>query len=165
MAGQKAESPENPRNVTSAADERFMQRALELAKKAEEFDEVPVGAVVVLDGQVVGEGCNRPISNQDPTAHAEIGALRAAATMLENYRLPNAEVYVTLEPCTMCVGAMIHARIARIVFGAREPRAGAIYSQHRLLESDAYNHQIEVHEGVLAEESSQLLTEFFKRRR
>ena len=146
-------------------DERGMRRALELAQQAELQGEVPVGAVLVIDEQSVGEAFNAPISGCDPTAHAEIAALRAAATSLANYRLPQSTLYVTLEPCTMCFGAMMHARVQRLVFGAREPRAGAVFSQLELAGQDFYNHSIEVVEGVLQEECSALLTDFFKRRR
>ena len=115
-------------------DERWMQRALDLADEAAGFGEVPVGAVVVLDGRIVGEGCNRPISLSDPTAHAEIQAIRDAARRLGNYRLPGSALYVTIEPCTMCAGAMVHARIEKLIFGAREPSSGAVVSRRRAVE-------------------------------
>lgn len=146
-------------------DERWMRRALELAQQAELQGEVPVGAVLVIDGQSVGEAFNAPISGCDPTAHAEIAALRAAAAYRGNYRLPQSTLYVTIEPCTMCFGAMMHARVQRLVFGAREPRAGAIRSQLGLADQSFYNHTLEVVEGILQEECSALLTDFFSRRR
>ena len=134
-------------------DEDFMRRALELARKAQVQNEVPVGAVVVLDGKIVGEGWNRPISANDPTAHAEIQALRAAAQALKNYRMPGATLYVTLEPCDMCLGAMSHARIGRAVFGATDPKKKVLKSQ------------TVVQGGVLAEECGALLSDFFAARR
>ena len=148
-----------------AMDERFMRIALELASQARQRGEVPVGAVVVLDGAVIGEGFNQPISAQDPTAHAEIVAMRQAAARLGNYRLTGAELYVTIEPCQMCVGAMIHARIARVVYGAPEPRAGAIESAMRAHEHPALNHRMEAFGGVLEAESRALMQEFFRERR
>jgi tRNA(adenine34) deaminase len=146
-------------------DARWMEHALEQALLAAAAGEVPVGAVVVQDGVVLATGYNHPIAGHDPTAHAEIGAMRAAAAALGNYRLSGATLYVTLEPCTMCVGAMIHARVARLVFGASEPRSGAVCSHFRLLDTDIYNHRIPWQGGVLAEESSALLTGFFRERR
>jgi tRNA(adenine34) deaminase len=146
-------------------DERFMQIALELAGQARQRGEVPIGAVVVLDGTVIGDGFNQPISAQDPTAHAEIVAMRKAAARLGNYRLTGAELYVTIEPCQMCVGAMIHARIARVVYGAPEPRAGAIESAMRAHEHPALNHRMEAFGGVLEAESRALMQEFFRERR
>src|SRR5512140_2650667 len=132
--------------------ERFMRVALEQARLAAEAGEVPVGAVVVMGGEVVGAGHNRPISSQDPTAHAEIVAMRAAARAAGNYRLTGATLYVTVEPCLMCVGAMVHARIAELVFGALEPKAGAVVSTQRAQEHPALNHRLTVTGGVLAEE-------------
>ena len=126
--------------------------------------EVPVGAVVVLDGAVIGEGFNQPISAKDPTAHAEIVAMRQAAARLGNYRLTGAELYVTIEPCQMCVGAMVHARIARVVYGAREPKAGAIESAMRAHEHPALNHRMQALGGVLEAESRALIQEFFEER-
>ena len=146
----------------SAVDETFMRAALELAAEARRRGEVPVGAVVVLDGAVIGEGFNQPIGSHDPTAHAEIVAMRAAAAALGNYRLTGAELYVTIEPCQMCVGAMIHARIARVVYAAREPRAGAIESAMRAHEHPALNHRMQVLGGVLEDESRALMQEFFR---
>lgn len=142
-----------------------MRRALALADRAEQAGEVPVGAVIVRDGAVLGEGYNQPISSNDPTGHAEIVALRAAAQAVCNYRLPGAVLYVTLEPCTMCIGAMIHARIARVVFGAPEPRAGAVISQLQLADADHYNHRMAHTQGVLAEQSADKLRQFFRARR
>lgn len=142
-----------------------MRRALALADRAEQAGEVPVGAVIVRDGAVLGEGYNQPISSNDPTGHAEIVALRAAAQAVCNYRLPGAVLYVTLEPCTMCIGAMIHARIARVVFGAPEPRAGAVISQLQLADADHYNHRMAHTQGVLAEQSADKLRQFFRTRR
>lgn len=146
-------------------DERFMRIALELADRARQRGEVPVGAVVVLDGIVIGEGFNQPISAQDPTAHAEIVAMRNAAARVGNYRLTGAEIYVTIEPCQMCVGAMVHARIARVVYGAPEPRAGAIESAMRAHEHPALNHRMESVGGLLETESRALMQEFFRERR
>ncbi len=142
-----------------------MLKALDLAECAERIGEVPVGCIVVLDGNIIGSGYNRPISFKDPTAHAEILALKSAAKNLSNYRIPGTTLYVTLEPCTMCIGAMIHARIQRLVFGANEPRAGAACSAFQLLDSDSYNHKIDVVSGVLAEECGEILRSFFSYRR
>ena len=146
-------------------DERFMRAALALAARAGERGEVPVGAVVVLDGDVIGEGHNQPIAAHDPTAHAEIVALRAAAARIGNYRLTGASLYVTIEPCQMCVGAMIHARIARLVYGAAEPKAGAIESAMRAHEHPSLNHRFAVTCGVLADETRDLMQAFFRQRR
>ena len=149
-----------------AVDERFMRRALELARNAEVEGEVPVGALVVVDGVIVGEGWNRPIGSCDPTAHAEIVALRAAGKQLDNYRLPGSTLYVTLEPCPMCASAIVHARVARVVYGAPDPRAGAAGSVFDLLPSDArFNHRTACAGGVLAEESGAMLRAFFRARR
>lgn len=147
------------------SDEGFMRRALELARRAQEEGEVPVGAVVVLDEKIVGEGWNRPISASDPTAHAEVQAMRAAAATLRNYRLLGATLYVTLEPCAMCVGAMFHARIRRVVFGAADPKTGAAGSTLNLFEERRLNHHALVQGGVLAEECGALLSGFFAARR
>jgi len=146
-------------------DQRFMHRALELAREAERHGEVPVGAVVVLEGEIVGEGYNAPIGEHDPTAHAEIRALRAAAQRLGNYRLPGTTLYVTLEPCVMCAGAMIHARVQRLVYAARDPKTGAAGSVFHIADSDRHNHRLAVTSGVLAEESAELLRTFFRARR
>ena len=142
-----------------------MRRALELARLARDRGEVPVGAVVVLDEQVIGEGFNQPISSSDPTAHAEIVALRDAATRAKNYRLPGARLYVTIEPCQMCVGAMIHARIAKLFYGTREPKAGAIESAMRAHEHPALNHRMAAEGGILEEDCREAIQEFFRSRR
>lgn len=147
------------------SDSDFMRRAIALAKQAASVGEVPVGALVVKDGQVIGEGYNQPISSCDPTGHAEIVAMRQACEVLQNYRLTGCDLYVTIEPCTMCVGAMIHARIGKIIFGAAEPRAGALQSQLRLMDRDHYNHSIQWQGGVLAEECSEIISSFFRRKR
>ena len=146
-------------------DERFMREALRCAHHAREKGEVPVGAVVVVENEVIGEGFNQPITADDPTAHAEIVALRDAAKHVGNYRLTGATVYVTIEPCQMCVGAMVHARIARIVYGTREPKAGAIESAMRAHEHPSLNHRMEAVGGVLDAECRQLIQEFFRMRR
>lgn len=150
---------------TEDADIRFMQRALELAVQGATLGEVPVGAVLVLDGQIIGEGYNQPILSHDPTAHAEVVAIRQAAQHLQNYRLENTTLYVTLEPCTMCVGALIHARIGRVIFAAAEPKAGSLVSARQLLASGYYNHVFSFTGGVLAEEAGALLSAFFRNRR
>ncbi|MCX7124603.1 MAG: tRNA adenosine(34) deaminase TadA [Gammaproteobacteria bacterium] len=150
---------------TTENDQRWMQHALLLAKKAIAENEVPVGAVITCDNELVSEGWNQPIQLNDPTAHAEIMALRNAAKKLNNYRLNNTTLYVTLEPCTMCVGAMIHARIDRLVFGAFDPKAGAVKSVFQLLDTPNFNHKIKLTGGVLSDESAFLLKAFFKLRR
>lgn len=142
-----------------------MRRALELARKGAAEGEVPVGSVVVAEGKVMGEGWNRPIAARDPTAHAEIQAMRAAATALGNYRLSGATLYVTLEPCAMCVGAMFHARVARVVFGAADPKTGACGSVLNLFAETRLNHHAQVEGGVLAQECGALLRDFFAARR
>lgn len=142
-----------------------MRRALELADRAAQLQEVPVGAVVVRAGELLGEGWNQVISARDPTAHAEIVALRAAAQRVGNYRLPGSVLYVTLEPCTMCAGAMVHARIAELVFGASEPRAGVVCSTCRMLDEARFNHRVRWRGGVLAQDSSDRLQAFFRERR
>ena len=146
-------------------DEIFMRRALELAQRAQAEGEVPVGAVVVLDEKIIGEGWNRPISASDPTAHAEVQAMRAAASAVKNYRLLGATLYVTLEPCAMCVGAMFHARIRRVVFGAADPKTGAAGSVVDLFSQNRLNHHALVEGGVLAAECGALLSGFFASRR
>lgn len=146
-------------------DIRHMQRALTLARLAGEAGEVPVGAVVVVNEQVVGEGWNRPIGMHDPTAHAEIVALRAAAQTLQTYRLERALLYVTLEPCAMCVGAIMHARIARVIFGAWDAKAGACGSMLDLPRQPGFNHRLDVFGGVCSEECAALLRQFFEARR
>lgn len=141
-----------------------MQRALDLAAHAQQQNEVPIGAVLVLNNETIGEGWNSPISSNDPTAHAEINALRDAAKRIGNYRLINSTLYVTLEPCMMCVGALIHARIGQLIYGADDPKSGAIKSVINIREYK-FNHQFEVKSGVLAEESKHLLQTFFKEKR
>ncbi|MEW7976358.1 MAG: tRNA adenosine(34) deaminase TadA [Candidatus Sedimenticola endophacoides] len=144
----------------------FMQRAYQLAQQAAEQGEVPIGAVVVRDGAIIGEGGNRPIGDHDPTAHAEVVALRDAARRVGNYRLPGATLYVTLEPCPMCAGAMVHARVGRVVYAASDPRSGAAGSVFDLLPSDGrFNHRTEAEGGLLAEACGELLRDFFRRRR
>jgi tRNA(adenine34) deaminase len=147
------------------SDDEFMRRALQLASRAQEEGEVPVGAVVVLDEQVIGEGWNRPISAADPSAHAEIQAMRSAASARKNYRLVGATLYVTLEPCAMCVGAMFHARIRRVVYGAADPKTGAAGSVVDLFSQQKLNHHALVQGGVLAAECGALLSSFFASRR
>ncbi len=148
-----------------STDAEFMARALALAEVAAGLGEVPVGAVLVVDDAIVGEGYNQPISSNDPTAHAEVVALRNAAGCAGNYRLPGSTLYVTLEPCTMCVGAIVHARVERLVFAAREPRAGVVCSQGSDLDRSFYNHRVAWQEGPLAAESAALLKAFFRERR
>jgi tRNA(adenine34) deaminase len=146
-------------------DERLMREALALARQAEATGEVPVGAVVVSGGEIVGRGFNSPIAQSDPTAHAEILALREAAAHLRNYRLEAATLYATLEPCVMCAGAMVAARIQRLVFGARDLRFGGVRSKFHIADSDILNHRVEIAEGVLAAECVDLMKNFFERRR
>ena len=147
------------------SDEDFMREALRLAEQAALADEVPVGAVVVKDGVIVGRGSNAPISKHDPSAHAEIAALRDAALRLGNYRLVGCELFVTLEPCVMCVGAMFHARIARVVFGAADYKTGAAGSVLNLFAETRINHHAEIQGGVLAQECGKVLSDFFAMRR
>ncbi len=155
-----ANTPEPPKS-----DDYWMQQALDQAQRAADCGEVPVGAVLVRDGELIGAGFNGPIGACDPTCHAEIAAIRDASSRASNYRLPGSTLYVTIEPCTMCVGALIHARIARLVFGAREPRAGAVASQLQLLDCGHFNHRIEWSEGVMADDCGGIMTTFFKSRR
>ncbi len=150
---------------SNSADTHWMQHALELARRAEREQEVPVGAVLVRGEEIAGEGWNQPILTSDPTAHAEIMALRSAAAAIENYRLPGTTLYVTLEPCTMCAGAIIHARVDRVVFGAHDPKSGAAGGLFALLGTDQLNHQVKVAGGILEPECSKLLRNFFQRRR
>jgi tRNA(adenine34) deaminase len=163
--------PENGSHIPACGvpatrdDEACMRRALELARNAAAAGEVPVGAVLVLDGVVVGEGWNRPIGSSDPTSHAEIEALRAGARQLGNYRLGGSTLYVTMEPCPMCAGAMIHARVGRLVYGAPDPRAGAAGTVIDVLGGPAANHRVAVTGGVLADECRELLQAFFRARR
>lgn len=146
-------------------DEAFMREALALARAAAGVDEVPVGAVLVIDGGIVGRGFNQPIRRHDPTAHAEIMALRDAAERVGNYRLPGSTLYVTLEPCVMCSGAIMHARVGRVVFGARDPKTGAAGSVIDLYSEERLNHHADIVGGVLAEECGALLSSFFAARR
>lgn len=145
--------------------ESFMAEAIKEALKADLKNEVPVGAVVVLNGEVIGRGHNQPITANDPTAHAEVMALRDAATNLKNYRLSDATLYVTIEPCTMCAGAMVHSRVKQVVYGATEPKAGVALSQEQIFEKPYFNHQVEVVAGVMADECTAAIQAFFKRRR
>ena len=145
--------------------QEFMREAIAQAKLADEKNEVPVGAIVVLNGEIVGRGFNQPISSNDPTAHAEILALRDAAKHINNYRLVGADLYVTIEPCTMCAGAVVHGRVARVIYGASEPKAGVVHSQQNIFKEPYFNHNVEVLSGVLAEECSAVMQAFFKRRR
>ncbi|RDI44821.1 tRNA adenosine(34) deaminase TadA [Aquicella lusitana] len=149
----------------SERDNFWMQRAIQLAETAALQGEVPVGAVLVLNDEVIGEGYNCPISHADPTAHAEIVALRSGAKKLQNYRLPNATLYVTLEPCLMCAGAVVHARIKRLVYGAADPKAGAIVSMATVLNEPFLNHRVQHEGGLLAETCGHLLSQFFQARR
>ena len=151
--------------ISIAQDTAWMRLAIEQAHQAESLSEVPVGAVLVIDGALIAAAFNAPISGCDPSAHAEIAVLRKAAELRKNYRLPFSTLYVTIEPCTMCMGAMIHSRVQRVVFGAREPRAGAVVSQLQLAGQSFYNHQIEVTEGVLADECGALVSTFFRAKR
>ena len=146
-------------------DEHFMRAALKLAEQAQQAGEVPVGAVVVAEGRMVGQGANAPITRLDPTAHAEIIALREAAQALGNYRLAGATLYVTMEPCVMCAGALVAARVGRLVFGTRDLRFGGVRSKFRVADSELLNHQVEITEGVLAAECLALVQEFFRERR
>lgn len=146
-------------------DEQYMRRALELARLAKARGEVPVGAVLVADGAIAGEGFNQPIALRDPTAHAEIQALRSAAAAINNYRLPGSVLYVTLEPCLMCAGALVAARVERLVFAARDLRFGAVRSKFRAADSGLLNHSVQVEEGLLAAEAAELITNFFRTRR
>lgn len=146
-------------------DNILMERAIHLAREAQSVGEVPVGALIFFEGEIIGEGWNRPILDHDPTAHAEITALRAAGRTLQNYRLVGATLYVTLEPCVMCMGALSHARIQRIVYGAPDPKRGAAGSALQLADADFLNHRIEVSGGLLEETCSALLLDFFRARR
>jgi tRNA(adenine34) deaminase len=147
------------------SDAKYMSLAMELARDAWQAGEVPVGAIVVLEGEIVGRGFNQPISRHDPSAHAEIMALRDAGQRIGNYRLPECTLYVTLEPCVMCAGAMMHARIKRIVFGASDPKTGAAGGVVNLFRETRLNHHAQIEGGVLAEECGELISSFFKERR
>ena len=146
-------------------DVTFMHQAIKLAKKGRELNEVPVGAIVTFKGEIVGKGYNQCIHNQDPTAHAEIIAMRAAAKHIGNYRLNECNLYVTLEPCLMCFGACIHARIERLIFATEDPKSGVVINNLNLKEEEFFNHKISVSSGILAQESSELLKKFFQERR
>jgi tRNA(adenine34) deaminase len=158
-------SGETGADLPGGMDARFMRRALELAGQAEAAGEVPVGAVLVLDSQIVGEGFNAPVSQADPSAHAEIRALRAAAARIGNYRLPDSTLYVTLEPCLMCAGAIMHARVRRVVFGAADPKTGAAGSVVDMFAEPRLNHHAQVEGGVLADDCVAILRRFFARKR
>jgi tRNA(adenine34) deaminase len=160
------DSPKQKTQSPSSSDLKWIQHALDLAQRAEDEDEVPVGAVIVLDEKIIGQGWNRPISTHDPTAHAEIVALRDAGIRQQNYRLPDSTLYVTLEPCPMCASAIIHARIGRVVFGAYDPKGGAAGSVFNMLPpDDRFNHRLDCVGGVLEQECGDILRAFFQRRR
>jgi tRNA(adenine34) deaminase len=161
IVGPKSEDPPAP----TASDELWMEEALRCAQRALETGEVPVGAVVVCDGHIVGRGWNRNISDSDPTAHAEIIALREAGAAIGNHRLEGCELFVTIEPCAMCAGALVHARLKRLVYGADDPKAGAVRSVMQVLNHPQMNHKIEVRGGVLAGRSAEILRAFFRTRR
>jgi tRNA(adenine34) deaminase len=151
--------------MTHPADELWMEEALREAQRAAALGEVPVGAVVICGGKVIGRGCNRPITDSDPTAHAEIFALREAGKTIGNYRLSDCELYVTIEPCAMCAGATTHARIKRLIYGADDPKAGAVKSAIAVLNHSQLNHQVETTSGVLAGRAMELIQAFFRDRR
>jgi len=155
----------NDQRPTAASDELWMEEALRSAQRALEAGEVPVGAVVVREGRILGRGWNRNIGDSDPTAHAEIVALREAAAAIGNHRLEGCALFATIEPCAMCAGALVHARIRRLVYGADDPKAGAVHSVMQVLNHPHLNHKVEVRSGVLAGRSAQLLQTFFKSRR
>jgi tRNA(adenine34) deaminase len=146
-------------------DQKWMQRAFELAQIAQEHDEVPVGAIIVFEDQIIGEGWNQPISSNDPTAHAEIMALRDAGKNIDNYRLPNTTMYVTLEPCAMCAGAIVHARMSNLVYATDDPKTGACGSVFNLLQTEELNHKVEVDKGIMEDECRLLIQTFFKQKR
>ncbi|UEG62609.1 tRNA adenosine(34) deaminase TadA [Stutzerimonas chloritidismutans] len=154
-----------PQIIDRSQDEHFMREALVLAAQGTALGEVPVGAVLVQGGQIIGRGYNCPISQHDPSAHAEMVAVRDAAQALQNYRLPGVTLYVTLEPCSMCAGLIVHSRIQRVVYGAVEPKAGVVVSRGKFFEQDFLNHRVLVEGGVLAEECGTVLSEFFRQRR
>lgn len=146
-------------------DKEWMQRAFELAQKAKEHDEVPVGAVIIHENKIIGEGWNQPISSNDPSAHAEIIALRDAGNKVGNYRLPNATMYVTLEPCAMCAGAIVHARLSKLTFAVADPKTGACGSIFNLLHAEELNHKVEIDKGIMEDECRSLIQTFFKEKR
>ena len=154
-----------PKIIDRSQDERFMREAMDLARQGAERGEVPVGAVLVQDGVVIGRGFNCPISTRDPSAHAEMVAIRAAAAALDNYRLPGSTLYVTLEPCSMCAGLIVHSRVARVVYGATEPKAGVAVSRGQFFSQDFLNHRVLIEGGLLAAECSEMLSAFFRARR
>lgn len=151
--------------IDRSGDEGFMREALALAEQGAALGEVPVGAVLVLDGEVVGRGFNCPISRHDPSAHAEMVAIRDAALRLQNYRLPGSTLYVTLEPCSMCAGLIVHSRIQRVVYGTTEPKAGVAVSRGQFFDQAFLNHRVLVEGGLLAEQCSEMLSQFFRQRR
>lgn len=152
-------------NQNLDTDKKWMQRAFELAKKAGAQDEVPVGAIVVYEDQIIGEGWNQPISSHDPTAHAEIIALRGAGKNIGNYRLPDTTMYVTLEPCGMCASAIVHARLTKLVYAIEDPKTGACGSVFNLLQTAELNHRVEIEKNILADECRSLIQDFFKKKR
>ncbi|VXC44027.1 tRNA adenosine(34) deaminase TadA [Pseudomonas sp. 9Ag] len=154
-----------PMIIDRSCDDEFMREALALAAEGARLGEVPVGAVVVHDGQIIGRGFNRPVSSHDPSAHAEMVAIRDAASKLENYRLPGSTLYVTLEPCSMCAGLIVHSRVQRVVYGATEPKAGVAVSRGQFFSQDFLNHRVLIEGGVAAESCSEILSEFFRARR
>ncbi|KFX69837.1 zinc-binding protein [Pseudomonas taeanensis MS-3] len=154
-----------PKIIDRSQDQHFMREALALAAEGAVLGEVPVGAVLVHDGEIIGRGFNCPISSHDPSAHAEMVAVRAAAQSLANYRLPGSTLYVTLEPCSMCAGLIVHARIQRVVYGATEPKAGVVLSRGEFFSQAFLNHRVLIEGGVLAQECGAVLSEFFKARR
>jgi len=151
--------------IDRSGDEGFMREALALAEQGAALGEVPVGAVLVLDGEVIGRGFNCPISRHDPSAHAEMVAIRDAALRLQNYRLPGSTLYVTLEPCSMCAGLIVHSRIQRVVYGSTEPKAGVAISRGQFFDQAFLNHRVLVEGGLLAEQCSEMLSQFFRQRR
>ena len=151
--------------MQNKTDQFWMSIAIELAKQAGESGEVPVGAVLILDDKMIGKGRNQSIELNDPSAHAEIQALREGGSKIGNYRLKGSKIYVTIEPCTMCIGALVHARIEKLIFGAREPKSGAVSCTNDILEKHSFNHRFKVIEGVLEDECSQLMRNFFRARR
>ena len=157
--------PNKDNSSLESSDEKWMKRAFELAKKAESIGEVPVGAVLVSENKIIGEGYNSPISSSDATAHAEINAIRSACASVSNYRLPSTTLYVTLEPCVMCAGAIVHSRINRVVIATKEPRAGAAGSVFNVLKNEQLNHCCDVEVGLMQAQSSSMLKAFFKSRR
>ncbi|XQE68032.1 tRNA adenosine(34) deaminase TadA [Pseudomonas sp. P3C3] len=154
-----------PKIIDRSQDERFMREALALAAEGAQRGEVPVGAVLVQDGEVIGRGFNCPISTSDPSAHAEMVAIRAAAAAVHNYRLPGSTLYVTLEPCSMCAGLIVHSRVSRVVYGTTEPKAGVAVSRGQFFSQHFLNHRVLIEGGVLAQECSEMLSAFFKARR